>query len=666
MKQHLAHLWIGLATAAFLFGSSFLLYFSMSYMGERDANVEKIILENFQFTIIRFALKLLLLYLAAGGVFALFSSLLGLKRKLAVFGWQLFVWFCFWVRGIQLMPQLYTEQLFKRGGFLRGFQVFATDVLPLWAIYGLFLGVLGWLVWQKKRFWQGGLVVLLCLAWIYPLRPFAGKAVAASQPNVLVLATDSLRPDRLSYNGYNRATPHLDWFLSQGANFTRARSSLARTYSSFTSILTSQFPPDHGIRQMFPRPEQVQKRWPTLVDVFNRNGYLTGVVSDFAGDNFRRVDYGFQTVKAPHLTLPELIKLRLIEIHYFLLSLLASPYSRDVLPEMWLMPLNIDPYYATQASKRFIRRAGASNRPFFLLYFTSNSHFPYGSPTPYYRLYARKDYRGEHKYRKLDMLKQYSGYDAAAADKEQLQALYDGGVKLFDDQAGEIWRFVQDCGLAANTIVLILSDHGESLYENGYGTGHGDHLRGPYSNALTFAVYSPFESFAGRRIAASVRDIDIAPTLLDLLQWPMPVTFKGQSLLPALRGKSQADLPCYLETGIWYSRETPYIKNRVRIDYPIVQKMLELVPENGEIILKREYEQPVLAAKYRGVELGPRKYTYLPGPGNSFQEEYYFNEQLVDPASDPQLPALKQQLLALFPGRYSYDGTGRLLERYSP
>lgn len=72
MKKHLAHLWIGLATAAFLFGISFFLYFSMSYMGERDANVEKIILENFQFTIIRFALKLLLLYLAAGGVFALF------------------------------------------------------------------------------------------------------------------------------------------------------------------------------------------------------------------------------------------------------------------------------------------------------------------------------------------------------------------------------------------------------------------------------------------------------------------------------------------------------------------------------------------------------------------------------------------------------------------
>ena len=105
---------------------------------------------------------------------------------------------------------------------------------------------------------------------------------------------------------------------------------------------------------------------------------------------------------------------------------------------MWLMPLNIDPYYVTNTSKKFIRNAVKAGKPFFMVYFSSNSHFPYGSQYPYYQLYADRTYRGPHKYRKVDMMKTYSGYDLSAADKEQIVALYDGSVRMFDDQVGEM------------------------------------------------------------------------------------------------------------------------------------------------------------------------------------------------------------------------------------
>ena len=141
---------------------------------------------------------------------------------------------------------------------------------------------------------------------------------------------------------------------------------------------------------MFPRPEELQLKMPTLVQALKAQGYDTGMISDFAGDIFARLGYGFDHIQAPHLTLPNLIKQRSLEFHYFLLSFLINPIGRDIFPVMWLMPLNIDPYYVTNSSKKFIRNAVNAGKPFFMFYFGSNTHFPYGSQYPYYRMYTRR------------------------------------------------------------------------------------------------------------------------------------------------------------------------------------------------------------------------------------------------------------------------------------
>jgi len=299
-----------------------------------------------------------------------------------------------------------------------------------------------------------------------------------------------------------------------------------------------------------------------------------------------------------------------------------------------------------------------------MVYFSSNSHFPYGSQYPYYQLYAQKSYRGPHKYRKVDMMKTYTGFDLNAADKAQVVALYDGSVRLFDDQVGEMLDFLKRSGLERNTIIVLFSDHGESLYENGYGTGHGDHLRGPYSNNMTFGVYSPFEDFKGRKIAPTVRDIDIAPTLLDLVGIQPPASFKGRSLLPVMRGNEFAGYPAYMETELWYTPETPYIKNRVRMAYPGIQELLELEPQTDEIILKKEYVPLVIQAKYRAVQLNEKKYIYMPGD-HGFQEEWYLNEVPVARAgiSDRGLLDLKTRLLDLCQNKFTIAGDGSIREK---
>jgi len=665
MKHVKKHLVIGLSLAALLFALSFILFFDFSYMGVRDPTAEKIITGNFKTVILLFNLKILLVYGLAALFIAMFSLLLRLERRGTIFLLHLFVWSWFLLRAVKVSPQLFVDPLYSKGGVLRGLQVFITDVLPLWAITLAFPLVVMLIAWRKKRWWHGVIIIAMIVAFIFPFETPAIQARrAGSRPNILVLGTDSLRPDHLSYNGYARPTPHIDRLLQRGANFLNAKSSLARTFSSFTSVLTSNFPPDHQVRHMFPRPEELRLRLPTLVQALKKEGYDTGMISDFAGDIFTRLGYGFDHIQAPNLTLQNLVKQRCLEFHYSLLSLLINPVGRTIFPVMWLMPLNIDPYYVTNTSKRFIRNAVKAGKPFFMVYFSSNSHFPYGSQFPYYQLYSDRSYRGPHKYRKVDMMKAYSGFDLSPKDKEQIVALYDGSVRMFDDQVREMLEYLRKCGLEKNTVVVLFSDHGESLYENGYGTGHGDHLRGPYSNSMTFGVYSPFEDFGGRRIVPTVRDIDIAPTLLELVGVTPPSSFKGHSLLPVMRGGEFSGYPAYMETELWYTPETPYITDRVRMSYPGIMKVIELVPGTGEIVLKKEFRDVMVQAKYRGVQLNNRKYIYMPGD-QGFREEWYLDETPVSRESirDPELLKLKYKLLDLLPGKFLILRNGRIKER---
>ena len=79
--------------------------------------------------------------------------------------------------------------------------------------------------------------------------PFGGTNQG---PNVLVLAVDSLRADRLSAYGHARKTPSFDRLAAEGAVFERALVSMPRTFPSWTTLLTGQWPHHHGIRHMFP------------------------------------------------------------------------------------------------------------------------------------------------------------------------------------------------------------------------------------------------------------------------------------------------------------------------------------------------------------------------------------------------------------------------------
>jgi arylsulfatase A-like enzyme len=657
--------------SVFVFFISFVLFLNFSYMGAKIKEIETLIFKNFKSQLLLINLKILLVYIIIGLIIGLFALLLRIEKKRYILLFNFFVWFMFWIRAVKLFPKLFAEPLFRKGGLLKYFQVVITDFMPLWLIYLIFIAVIIAVSIINKRVVFALPILLLCLLLVVkfktaPVR-VPGDNPGPGRPNVLVLATDSLRPQSISYNGYRRKTPNIDAVFAKGMNFLNAKSSLARTLPSWTSVFTSSFPPDHHMRHMFPSIKNTKKKWETMIDVFNGHNYYTAVISDVAGDFFPNMDYGFQEVITPRVRVRQILKQRSLEMHSFLMGFIINPAGWRFFPEMWGMTLNKDPWYVAEYTKKSIKKSLEKKSPFFILYFSSNNHFPYAVKYPYYKRYTPKNYYGRHKYGLSgDILESFLETEVSKDEIPLVVNHYDGAAKLFDDNVGEMLTFLEKCNIEKNTIVIIMSDHGENLYEEDNGVAHGDHLLGPYSNNMVLGIYSPFEDFKGIRVEKTVRDIDVAPTILDLLDMSIPGAFRGHSLVPVMQGNDFPGYPAYMETGLWYSTTAPFIDNKIRIPYPHIVRLLNIEMPSGYIAVKKEYEHLVVASKYRAYQLNERKYIYMPGE-TEYKEYFYIDEKQVDrkDITDEEFLSFKQKMVDLFAGKLFLDENGFIRERFS-
>src|SRR5262249_5475081 len=124
-------------------------------------------------------------------------------------------------------------------------------------------------------------------------RAAAGDGKSSAAPmNILILAADSLRNDRLDA----RIAPNLAGLAARGTRLERAYVSVPRTFRSWVTILTGRHDHHHGVRSMFPTWEERAKDFDALPSRLARAGFTTAVVSDYAGDIFGRIDLGFGIV----------------------------------------------------------------------------------------------------------------------------------------------------------------------------------------------------------------------------------------------------------------------------------------------------------------------------------------------------------------------------------
>jgi arylsulfatase A-like enzyme len=514
-------------------------------------------------------------------------------------------------------PQLYTDVLWNRSGrsaaWTRTLQIVLTDVLGPIGIAGftaiaLFLFIAPRIDRHSLRISAvtlGSVGIVSALLMLSTRRHIPAHRSRA--PNVVILAVDSLRDDRVN----DRLAPNLASVGRDGARFSRAYVTIPRTLPSWTTILTGREPHAHGLRTMFPRYEDRARDLHALPARLTPLGYKSGVVGDYAADIFTRVRYGFDLVDAPTFNFHALIATRALEHATPLLPFLHSRMGRSVMPAMREMNQAADPMFVAKDAARALDRLD-DGHPFLLTVFFSTAHFPYAAPAPYYRRFTDPAYRGRFRYHKPNVLGQEGALDEA--DIKQVRGLYDGAVSAVDDAAGYLLEELKKRGLDDNTIVIVTADHGEMLYEDGHGQGHGDHLFGDHVVHVPLAMRVPGR--AHHVIPDIVRDVDLVPTILDLVGAPA-APLDGRSLRDLLDGRAMAPRPAFAETEVWMTESIAELPSGgdhpLRLPYPNVSQLTELDPRLGhDVVMRAEAEPIVIAAKHRMILDGDLKLVYAP------------------------------------------------------
>ncbi len=537
-------------------------------------------------------------------------------------------------------PQLYAARWYAKGGAPRLVQILATDLLGPHGVLALALACalvyvrpapLAVLARRARESWPRGggaaltrrlvgrlgagllfAVGLFALAHALSAAPEARAETArvpsaAARPNILLLAADSLRADRLD----PRVAPNLSRLADRGTRFEHAYVSIPRTLPSWVTILTGRHAHHHGVRTMFPTREERAKDFDALPSRLARAGWATSAVSDDAGDVFGRLELGCGAAMIPSFDFQKIIRQRALERQTPLLPVLHSRLGRRVLPVMRELAAAADPRLLAQEVTSRIH--ASKDGPFFMTVFFSTASSPYASPSPFYAKYTDPRYRGRFKYHTPVGLGEELAVDES--DARQVRALYDGSVSAIDDAVGRVLAALASEGIADRTIVVVTADHGEALYEGGRGRGHGDHLFGDEGTHVPLVVFDPRlgEAHANRREPRVVRDVDIAPTIYALAGVAAPADLDGRSLEPALRGEALDARPAFAETGLWLTEEVPGLSPDLRIPYPGIMGLTELDGrDDPEIVMRRDMVAVTRMARHRMVRDERMKLVYVP------------------------------------------------------
>ncbi|MEW6744855.1 MAG: sulfatase [Planctomycetota bacterium] len=619
----------------------------------------------------RYFARLAWLHLAVGAVIGLLVAAPGAllarpaegrgRRLLRLFALNAAATLAITVHGIVDRPIFFDDVLNLKGGLLAAFQHTLTDNASPTGVIIVSLGLLAILLVasgpaRRRLFSRWALAalpllgLLAVLVWWQERYPHAA-APSSGRPNILIVAFDSLRSDRLGVEGYaRRVTPNIDSVARRGVRFTEAYVPLARTLQSWASLLTATYPHTHGLREMFPNRDHRTMRLPTLPQRLAALGYRSFVVTDYAGEAFSLVDLGYDITDAPPASSIDIVVQREIIGYFpFLVPALNNELGHRILTVLRYLTTNPHGEMLTRHALAHIDRAAGEGRPFFATVFYSACHIPYSGRYPGYRLFTSPTYRGPNKYG-------FSVRDirtVADAEKkldpeevEQVRALYDGAAAVADAEFGDLLDGLRERGLLENTIVVVTADHGEHLYEHGNAVDHGKWFRGGDAvNRVPLVFAGPGVPDEGQRIPHLVRSIDIAPTLMSLIGAPIERReIEGVDLTPLMHDPSRdPQLTVFAETGLWLSAPTMFAGEPDALIYPSITDILTVDPEDQVLVLRRELADLTVTAKHRMLRRGRHKLVYEPTVEGA---RWHLFDVVADPGNEHDLAKSERALLA--------------------
>jgi len=301
--------------------------------------------------------------------------------------------------------------------------------------------------------------------------------------SVLLVSIDTLRADALGCYGRRDAeTPWIDRLAQGGVRFEQAHAHNVVTLPSHANLLSGRYPLEHGVRDN--TGFRFPATQPTLATLLKAGGWHTGAfVAAFPLDSRFGLGQGFDVYD----------------------DRLAGAETTTA----FLVPERTGTK-TVAAAREWLEKVHGQR--FFAFVHLYEPHFPYVPPEPFSSRFRSEPYHGE----------------VAAADAA-LKPLLEP---------------ILTAGAAARTLVVLTSDHGESLGE------HGEDTHGVFAYEATLRVplivYGP-GIISPRTVRTPVRHIDVLPTVLDALGMTIPEDLPGRSLLPLINGRRTEPTESYLE-----------------------------------------------------------------------------------------------------------------------
>ncbi len=294
-----------------------------------------------------------------------------------------------------------------------------------------------------------------------------------SSLSVLLITIDTLRADAVgAYGNRNVATPWMDRLAREGVRFDNAHAHNVVTFPSHANILSGLTPTLHGVRDNtgFRFPPEIK----TLATRLRERGFRTGAfVSAYVLNSRFGLNQGFDVYDDRTSTIER-----------------QTPFA---VPDR----SGVD---TVAAAAKWIDAQG--DQQFFAFVHLYEPHFPYHPPEPFASRHRDQPYYGE--------------------------------VEASDSELEPILSRVLDGRLKGRVLVVLTSDHGESLGEHGEET-HGIFTYEPTLH-VPLIVWGPLGG--GREVAEPVQHIDIVPTVLDALGADVPAELPGRSLLKVAKGSA--------------------------------------------------------------------------------------------------------------------------------
>lgn len=367
--------------------------------------------------------------------------------------------------------------------------------------------------------------------------------------NIFLLVLDGFRADKMSCNGHKRnTTPFIDSLAAKGISFSNAYTVSHSSLPAHISLFTGVHPYFHKVAT---NCSYFNNQFPYLTGILKDNGYGTVGVSTL--NQYLSAECGFIRYFDRYLKIAKTNRLRNVKIKNMVKKQAVDIYKKNQLIESlkdlyrknmryhnfrrmarFYLDNDMGGKRILQTVKEQFDISSRSGNPFFIFANIIESHSPFLPPKGF------RNYFGERKLTNaiLDAFFDTQLFDAGRVsfspeEQESLEILYDNGMRYADSLVEDLFAHLDKKGYLDDTIVIIMSDHGEMLNESGHFIGHG---ASTYEGLMRIPIII-FDKTEGGK--AGVRKdlvslIDVFPTIVKMAGGELDrkrFNYKGVDLL---------------------------------------------------------------------------------------------------------------------------------------